>query len=101
MLLDTFTRERHPAGEAVLRNTRAQAALPAPGPHVEASREIVGELIVLPEVNDYVTTLLSGVDLRYEFPYPAVGPVGALPRPGTRRRRRHAVAAARTPPFGA
>ncbi|MFI5615125.1 FAD-dependent monooxygenase [Amycolatopsis sp. NPDC051903] len=75
-LLDTFTRERHPAGEAVLRNTRAQSALLAPGPHVDALREVVGELMDLPEVNRYFTTLLSGVDLRYEFPYPAAGPVG-------------------------
>ncbi|GAA5159848.1 MULTISPECIES: FAD-dependent monooxygenase [Amycolatopsis] len=75
-LLDTYSRERHPAGEAVLRNTRAQSALLAPGPHVDALREIVADLIDLPEVNRYFADLLSGVNLRYPFPYPAAEPVG-------------------------
>jgi len=75
-LLDTYTRERHPAGDAVLRNTRAQSALLAPGPHVDALREILGELMDLPEVNRYFSELLSGIGVRYEFPYPAEEPVG-------------------------
>ncbi|VVJ23068.1 monooxygenase [Amycolatopsis camponoti] len=74
--LDTYTRERHPAGEAVLRNTRAQSALLAPGPHVDALREIVGEVLDLPEANRYFADLLSGVRERYDFPYPAPAPVG-------------------------
>ncbi|WP_020666055.1 FAD-dependent monooxygenase [Amycolatopsis nigrescens] len=75
-LLDTYTRERHPAGEAVLRNTRAQSALLAPGPHVDALREIIEELLDIPAANRYFTELLSAVNLRYEFPYPAQDPVG-------------------------
>jgi 2-polyprenyl-6-methoxyphenol hydroxylase-like FAD-dependent oxidoreductase len=75
-LLDTYSAERHPAGEAVLRNTRAQSALLAPGPHVDALRDIVAELMDLPAVNRYFTELLSGVRLRYEFPYPATEPAG-------------------------
>ncbi|RSM43381.1 FAD-dependent oxidoreductase [Amycolatopsis balhimycina DSM 5908] len=74
--LDTYTRERHPAGEAVLRNTRAQSALLAPGPHVDALREIVAELLDLPEANRYFANLLSGIGHRYNFPYPAPKPVG-------------------------
>ncbi|MEV6639971.1 FAD-dependent monooxygenase [Amycolatopsis sp. NPDC051371] len=74
--LDTYTRERHPAGEAVLRNTRAQSALLAPGPHVDALREIVGEVLDLPEANRYFADLLSGVRERYEFPYAAPAPAG-------------------------
>ncbi|WP_410666779.1 FAD-dependent monooxygenase [Amycolatopsis sp. cmx-4-68] len=74
--LDTYTRERHPAGEAVLRNTRAQSALLAPGPHVDALREIVAELMDLPEANRYFADLLSGTGHRYDFPYPAPKPVG-------------------------
>ncbi|WP_284747349.1 FAD-dependent monooxygenase [Amycolatopsis sp. RTGN1] len=74
--LDTYTRERHPAGEAVLRNTRAQSALLAPGPHVDALREIVGEVLDLPEANRYFADLLSGVRERYDFPYPAPAPAG-------------------------
>jgi 2-polyprenyl-6-methoxyphenol hydroxylase-like FAD-dependent oxidoreductase len=75
-LLDTYTRERHPAGEAVLHNTRAQSALLTPGPHVDALREIVAELMDIPEANRYFTELLSGVNLRYEFPYPPPDAVG-------------------------
>jgi 2-polyprenyl-6-methoxyphenol hydroxylase-like FAD-dependent oxidoreductase len=75
-LLDTYTRERHPAGDAVLRNTRAQSALLAPGPHVDALRDIVAELLDVPEANRYFTELLSAVNSRYEFPYPAQEPVG-------------------------
>jgi 2-polyprenyl-6-methoxyphenol hydroxylase-like FAD-dependent oxidoreductase len=74
--LDTYTRERHPAGEAVLRNTRAQSALLAPGPHVDALREIVAELMDVPEANRYFADLLSGTGHRYDFPYPAPRPVG-------------------------
>jgi 2-polyprenyl-6-methoxyphenol hydroxylase-like FAD-dependent oxidoreductase len=75
-LLDTYTDERHLAGEAVLRNTRAQSALLAPGPHVDALRDIVADLMDVPAANRYFTDLLSAVNLRYEFPYPAPDPVG-------------------------
>jgi 2-polyprenyl-6-methoxyphenol hydroxylase-like FAD-dependent oxidoreductase len=75
-LLDTYTRERHPAGEAVLRNTRAQSALLAPGPHVDALREIVADLMDLPAANRYFADLLSAVHQRCELPYPATDPAG-------------------------
>ncbi|WP_439384523.1 FAD-dependent monooxygenase [Amycolatopsis lexingtonensis] len=74
--LDSYTRERHPAGEAVLRNTRAQSALLAPGPHVDALREIVAEVMDLPEANRYFARLLAGTEIRYDFPYPAGRPAG-------------------------
>src|SRR5206468_746999 len=61
---------------AVLRNTRAQSALLAPGPHVDALRDIVSELMDIPEANRYFTELLSAVNTRYELPYPAEDPVG-------------------------
>jgi hypothetical protein len=77
-LLDTYTRERRPACEAVLHNTRAQSALLAPGPHTDALREIVEELMDIPAVNQYFTHLLSAVNLRHELPYPAQAPVGQL-----------------------
>lgn len=75
-LLDSYFRERGPVGAAVLRNTRAQSALLAPGPHVDALREIVAEVMDLPQANRYFTDLLSGVTERYEFPYPAEEPAG-------------------------
>ncbi|MCR6481224.1 FAD-dependent monooxygenase [Amycolatopsis sp. OK19-0408] len=74
--LDTYTHERHPAGEAVLRNTRAQSALLAPGPHVDALREIVADLMDVPEANKYFGDLLAGIHQRYDFPYLAPAPAG-------------------------
>ena len=76
-LLDTYTAERHPVGAAVLDNTRAQSALLAPGPHVDALRDIMADLMDLPEVNRQLSRLLSGINHRYPLPYltthPAVG----------------------------
>ena len=74
-LLDSYTAERHPVGAAVLRNTRAQSALLAPGPHVDALRDVVSDLMDLPEVNRHLSRLLSGVAIRYQMPYPASHPL--------------------------
>jgi 2-polyprenyl-6-methoxyphenol hydroxylase-like FAD-dependent oxidoreductase len=74
-LLDTYHEERHPVGASVLHNTRAQSALLAPGPHVDALRDIFGDLMDLPEVNAHLSRLLSGVDHRYPMPYPAPDPL--------------------------
>nr|WP_243727190.1 FAD-dependent monooxygenase [Actinocrispum wychmicini] len=46
-LLDTYTAERHPIGEWVLRNTRAQVALMRPGPEVEALRDVLAEVLAI------------------------------------------------------
>ncbi len=59
---------------AVLHNTRAQSALLAPGPHVDALRDIMTDLMDLPEVNRYLSRLLSGVEHRYPLAYPADHP---------------------------
>jgi hypothetical protein len=75
-LLDSYTTERHPVGAAVLHNTRAQSALMRPGPHVEAMRDIVAELMDIPEVNRYFGRMMSGLGTRYAFPedtHPLVG----------------------------
>ncbi|MEU4221585.1 FAD-dependent monooxygenase [Actinoplanes sp. NPDC026623] len=80
-LLDTYAAERHPVGAAVLHNTRAQSALLAPGPHVDALRDIVGDLMDLPEVNRHLSRLLSGTTHRYELPYPARHPLAGAPCP--------------------
>jgi flavin-dependent dehydrogenase len=70
-LLDTYTRERHPVGAAVLNNTLAQAALLAPTPQVMALREIMSNLMDIPDVKDYLGRMLSGVGVRYPLPYDA------------------------------
>jgi 2-polyprenyl-6-methoxyphenol hydroxylase-like FAD-dependent oxidoreductase len=72
-LLDTYTDERHPVGAAVLHNTRAQSALLRPGPHVDALRDVVSELMDIPEVNRYFGRMMSGLGTRYAFPYVAPG----------------------------
>jgi 2-polyprenyl-6-methoxyphenol hydroxylase-like FAD-dependent oxidoreductase len=84
-LLDTYHDERHPVGAAVLHNTRAQSALLAPGPHVDALRDIVGDLMDLPEVNAHLSRLLSGVTHRYRLPYPARHPAAGTHCPPLRR----------------
>jgi 2-polyprenyl-6-methoxyphenol hydroxylase-like FAD-dependent oxidoreductase len=71
-LLDTYTRERHPVGAAVLNNTRAQAALLSPTPQVIALREIMSELMDIPDVKGYFGRMLSGVGVRYPLPYDTV-----------------------------
>jgi hypothetical protein len=70
-VLDTYGAERHPAGAAVLRNTRAQSALLAPGAHVDALREILAEVLDRPDANRYFSELLAGTGMRHVFPYAA------------------------------
>jgi hypothetical protein len=65
-LLDTYTTERHPVAAAVLHNTLAQTALVRPGPHVDALRDIVSELMDVPEVNRYFGRLVNGLNTRYD-----------------------------------
>jgi len=71
-LLDTYNAERHPVGAAVLHNTRAQSALLRPGPHTDALRDVVSDLMDLPEVVRYFGRMVSGLGVRHELPY-AVG----------------------------
>jgi 2-polyprenyl-6-methoxyphenol hydroxylase-like FAD-dependent oxidoreductase len=68
-LLDSYTAERHPVAAAVLHNTRAQSALLAPGPHHDALRDIIADLMDLPEVNRFFAELMNGVHTRYDLPY--------------------------------
>nr|WSZ13599.1 FAD-dependent monooxygenase [Streptomyces canus] len=66
-LLDTYHSERHPVGAQVLENTRAQSALAQPGPEVLAMRQMLSRLMHIPEVNAYLTGMVSGLDIRYEM----------------------------------
>ncbi|MGA5305651.1 FAD-dependent monooxygenase [Nucisporomicrobium flavum] len=65
-LLDSYGAERRPAAVRVLRETRAQVALMNPEPRVDALRDLVGDLLALPEVNLWLSRELSGLDVRYE-----------------------------------
>ncbi|GAA0347263.1 FAD-dependent monooxygenase [Actinoallomurus spadix] len=65
-LLDTYLTERHPAAARVLHTTRAQVALMAPGPRVDALRDVFAALAETDEANRLLTDLMSDRDLRYE-----------------------------------
>ncbi|OIK05268.1 hypothetical protein BIV23_13500 [Streptomyces monashensis] len=64
-LLDSYHAERHPVGERVLHNTRAQSALVRPGPQTDALREVFGSLMVFDDVNRYLRHMLNALDIRY------------------------------------
>jgi 2-polyprenyl-6-methoxyphenol hydroxylase-like FAD-dependent oxidoreductase len=65
-LLDTYESERHPVGQRVMMHSQAQIALAAPGPEVDALRELFGELARKPEVATHLAGLLAGSDVRYD-----------------------------------
>ncbi|WP_443056302.1 FAD-dependent monooxygenase [Streptomyces sp. NBC_00239] len=64
-LLDTYHAERHPIGERVLHNTRAQAALARPGAQTDALRDVFSELMVFDDVNTKLRHMLNALDIRY------------------------------------
>jgi 3-(3-hydroxy-phenyl)propionate hydroxylase len=64
-LLDSYHAERHPVGERVLHNTRAQSALARPGAQSDALREVFGSLMVFDDVNRYLRGMLTALDIRY------------------------------------
>ncbi|GAB3126262.1 rifampin monooxygenase [Streptomyces calidiresistens] len=66
-LLDTYHAERHPVGAAVLENTRAQMTLLGTDPGTTALRELFSRLMDFEEVNRYVTEMITGVGVRYDF----------------------------------
>lgn len=65
-LLDTYHSERHPVGERVLRNTRAQGTLNLSGSSVGPLRTVMGELMALPVVARHLAGMVSGFDIRYD-----------------------------------
>ncbi|MFD9127549.1 FAD-dependent monooxygenase [Kitasatospora sp. NPDC059571] len=69
-LLDSYHAERHPVGAQVLHHTSAQRALadPNPGEDVAALRDIVTDLLRLPDANRHLAGLMSGLSLRYDLP---------------------------------
>ncbi|MCE7078939.1 rifampin monooxygenase [Streptomyces sp. ST2-7A] len=66
-LLDSYHAERHPVGAAVLENTRAQITLLGTDPGATALRELFSKLMDIEEVNRYVTGMITGVGVRYDF----------------------------------
>jgi 2-polyprenyl-6-methoxyphenol hydroxylase-like FAD-dependent oxidoreductase len=64
-LLDTYHAERHPAATRVLRETRAQLALMNPDERINPLRELLGELLALPQVNLLLSEIVTGLDVAY------------------------------------
>jgi 2-polyprenyl-6-methoxyphenol hydroxylase-like FAD-dependent oxidoreductase len=64
-LIDTYTAERHPVAERVLRNTMAQVALTRPDPHSRELHALVDDLLDLPEVKTRISAMIQGTDIRY------------------------------------
>ncbi|MFF1924903.1 FAD-dependent monooxygenase [Streptomyces sp. NPDC058221] len=77
-LLDTYHSERHPVGEGVCMNTRAQDSLMYPLERVAPLRELFAELLQLDEVNTYLTDMVTGIGIRYPMGKPTDGPVHTL-----------------------
>ncbi|MGV9802617.1 FAD-dependent monooxygenase [Mycobacterium sp. NPDC003449] len=65
-LLDSYHDERYPAGERVMMHSKAQAALMASGPEVDALRTLFGELLSTPDGASHIANLLAGSDVRYD-----------------------------------
>jgi hypothetical protein len=69
-LLDTYHSERHPVAARVLRAVRAQTVLMQGhrDEGVAALREIVADLVELPDTRRYLTELMAGLSIRYDMP---------------------------------
>lgn len=67
-VLDTYQQERQPVAVAAARSTAAQLALGAPAAGVAELREVFASLVELPQVNDYLVDLVTGLDVRYPEP---------------------------------
>jgi oxygenase len=75
-LLDSYSSERQAAGARTLNNIRAQAALLFGGDEVDGMRDVLTELLQLPDVRTSVAGAISGVQVRYPAgadDHPAVG----------------------------
>jgi 2-polyprenyl-6-methoxyphenol hydroxylase-like FAD-dependent oxidoreductase len=64
-LLDSYHAERHPVGERVVRNTRAQTALTRPDPQTEALRSTMGGLLAFGDANRSLAMMITGLDIEY------------------------------------
>lgn len=65
-LLDTYHSERHPVGQRLLRNTRAQGELYLSGTAIEPLRSVMAELMTIPDVGRHLSGMVSGLDITYD-----------------------------------
>ncbi|WP_330242546.1 FAD-dependent monooxygenase [Streptomyces sp. NBC_00525] len=79
-LLDTYHSERHPVGQLLMRNTRAQTKLYLSGEEMEPLRAVIQELVQDVAVARHLAGQVSGLDIRYDMG------AGTHPRLGLRWR---------------
>ncbi|WP_111766589.1 FAD-dependent monooxygenase [Nakamurella deserti] len=65
-LLDTYTAERHPAGARALRYTMAQSLFQQADPRREALRELLDEVLAVPDAGTPIAALVTGLDVRHD-----------------------------------
>lgn len=66
-LLDSYHDERHPVGQRLLMNTRAQGLLFLSGDEVQPLRDVFTELIRYREVSRHLAAMVSGLEIRYDM----------------------------------
>ena len=71
-LLETYTAERHAVGAQTLEIQRASIALMRPGPHVDALRGLMRELLLRDEANRQLTALIDDLHISYDMGDPSL-----------------------------
>ncbi len=74
-MLDTYHDERYAADADILKMSRAQSVLMDPDPRVADLVDVMTRLVGLDDVNHYLSTTMSGLDVRYPMPgaHPLLG----------------------------
>ncbi|MGV9941037.1 FAD-dependent monooxygenase [Streptomyces sp. NPDC003401] len=81
-LLDTYHGERHPVGQRLLTNTRAQGTVFLGGEQADPLRALFTELLAHDAVRKHLAGIVSHLDIRYDVTTPAPAD-GAGPDTGT------------------
>ncbi|WP_409239855.1 FAD-dependent monooxygenase [Streptomyces sp. PA5.6] len=84
-LLDTYHAERHPVGQRLLMNTRAQGIVFLGGEQSDPLRALFTELIAHDEVKRHLAGIVSHLDIHYDMTPPGTAPSPA-PHPLLGRR---------------
>ena len=69
-LLDTYHQERYPVGQLAVRNVQAQLTLSLRADISSGLREVFSELIDNDEVNNKLSAMVLGIDVRYPPAHP-------------------------------
>jgi bifunctional hydroxylase/dehydrase len=84
-LLDSYHAERHPVGQRLMMNTRAQGLLFLSGDPVQPLRDVLAELMTYEDVSRHLVAMVSGQEIRYDTA------AGVHPLLGARLPRRELV----------